>query len=427
MMRAVGVTRFGLTWVAVLGLLVTATFVLAEPASAQTGAPDAPTGVSAVDSGDGAVMVSWTAPASDGSSPVTGYIVNMSRWAFGGFSVVGQVAFDSTATSQELSGLTNNPYLFDVEAVNGSGPGASSSLSNVVRPTVNPDRLPSAPTGVTAAGGSATITVAWTAPVTDGGSAIVGYAVTAYLGYSPVGTQDVNAPSTTVTLGLSIGRTYRFKVAALTASGTGPASSISNPATIASPPGAPTGVSAVDSGDGTVTVSWTAPSSHGSSPVTGYIVTVSGWLPGNLYFGGDVPFTDPATSQQIHGLNNDPHIFAVRAVTSAGPGPISVPSHAVRPTVNPDRLPSAPTGVTAARNANNATISWTTPDTDGGSPIVGYVVTAYIGYSPISTQYFSTPTTAATIYLGSTSTYRFKIAARTVNGTGPASNVSNPA
>jgi hypothetical protein len=80
--------------------------------------------------------------------------------------------------------------------------------------------LPGVVTSVTAAAGTGQATVSWGAPLTNGGSAISGYTVTA----SPSGaTVTVTGTSATVT-GLTSGTSYTFTVAAKNAVGTGPAS-----------------------------------------------------------------------------------------------------------------------------------------------------------------------------------------------------------
>jgi hypothetical protein len=69
--------------------------------------------------------------------------------------------------------------------------------------------------------------VSFSAPVSDGGSAITGYTVTS----NPSGGKDVNAGSTATThtiVGLINGTAYTFSVQAENAAGTGPASSPSN-------------------------------------------------------------------------------------------------------------------------------------------------------------------------------------------------------
>ena len=105
---------------------------------------------------------------------------------------------------------------------------------------------PGAPTGVTGTAGNASANLSWTAPASNGGSAITSYRITPYIGaaaQTPVVTPTA-ATSYTVT-GLTNGTTYTFTVAATNVAGTGPDSTPSPPITpraAATVPGAPTGV-----------------------------------------------------------------------------------------------------------------------------------------------------------------------------------------
>ena len=91
--------------------------------------------------------------------------------------------------------------------------------------------VPDAPTGVTASAGDGQATVSWTAPASDGGTAITGYKVTALVGGVAQGTTDVGVVTQTVVSGLTNGTTYTFKVAAVNGIGTGSQSAESNPVT----------------------------------------------------------------------------------------------------------------------------------------------------------------------------------------------------
>ncbi len=183
--------------------------------------PDAPTAVSAVP-GNTQAIVSWTAPTYDGGSPITGYEVT----PYIGMTALTPVVFPSTATTQPMTGLTNGTsYVFTVRAINAIGSSAPSLASNAVTPAT----VPGAPTIGTAVAGAFEATVSWTAPVSNGGSPITGYAVTPYIGATAQTPVVFSSTTTTQTVtGLTIGTTYTFRVAAINGVGTGAQSAASN-------------------------------------------------------------------------------------------------------------------------------------------------------------------------------------------------------
>lgn len=111
----------------------------------------------------------------------------------------------------------------------------------------------------------------------------------------------------------------------------GPSPTPDPPAPVTYPPSAPLDASAV-AGDASATVTWSAPASSGSFPVTNYQVTAS---PG----GKTCLVAAPATTCTIEGLTNGTaYTFTVRALNGAGWSPDSAPSAPVTP-----KAPTSPT------------------------------------------------------------------------------------
>ncbi|MFN8018898.1 MAG: fibronectin type III domain-containing protein [Acidimicrobiales bacterium] len=364
-------------------------------------APGAPTGATAT-RGNGQATVTWTAPATDGGSPVTGYRVT----PYVGTTAQTPTNFSSTATTQTITGLTNGTtYTFKVAATNAIGTGADSTATNAVTPAT----VPGAPSGVTATSGNGQATVTWTAPASDGGTSVTGYVVTPYVGATaqPSTTFDPSATTRTIT-GLANGTTYTFTVAAVNGVGTSGESAPTASVTPLGPASAPDAVTGLPL-SASVKLSWSAPADANGSPITGYVVTpYAGLTPL-----ATITYSSTATTQTITGLaNGTAYTFSVAATTAYGQGLATLSNVVIAGT------PSAPTvGTITAGNAS-AKIAWSAPANNGAS-ITGYVVTPYLGsVAQPSTTFASTATTQTVTGLANGATYTFKVAATNSRGTG---------
>ena len=153
--------------------------------------------------GNAQVSVAFPTPF-NGGSVITGYTVTASP---GGASATGIV---SPIT---VTGLTSSSYTFTVVSTNAAGNSIVSWPTGAV--SVCACTVPSSPSGIIATKGNSQVSIAFTAPVSDGGTAITGYTVTA----SPGGTSATGTESPLLVTGLTLGTSYTFTVVATNAIG----------------------------------------------------------------------------------------------------------------------------------------------------------------------------------------------------------------
>ncbi|MGW5433325.1 fibronectin type III domain-containing protein [Streptomyces sp. NPDC004059] len=179
--------------------------------------------------------------------------------------------------------------------------------------------------------------------------------------------------------------------------------------TVATVPDAPTKVTA-SAGNRRAVVSW-SPSASNGALVTGYTVTAEP--------GGATAATSGATSATMAGLNNGTsYTFTVTATNWVGTSAASAPSAPVTPA---PQAPAAPSAVSASPGDTQASVAWTAPSDDGGSPVTGYTVTANPGGTTVTT---TGATSAVVPGLKNGTAYTFTVTATSAAGVSAASSPS---
>jgi titin len=324
----------------------------------------------------GKVNVSWLPPQSNGNSAITGYTIMYGIVGGGTFLTYNNPVGTDLSLNQTVTGLSNaTQYNFKIAAKNNVGNGPFSDLYTIQTADV-PSKIDinsiSGNFGTIGNGGgngNTQVILNWATPI-NGGIPIIGYKIM-FLPSTPntVIYDTSNALTTYVKNGLNNNTTYTFKIAAYNNVGTGSFSDVFSITT----PNVPSAIllsqisSVVIAKQ--VTLNWSSPSSDGGTPITSYNIIYTPTDPS-----GATP-TSPITlinggTQIIKNLNNNTtYNFQIAAVNSVGIGNYS----SVYSILTPD-VPSQVKNLSGVVAASQVTLSWLTPDNNGGASITSYII-----------------------------------------------------
>ncbi len=307
----------------------------------------------------------------------------------------------------------------------------------------------SVPRSVSAAGGMERATVSWLPPATDGNAFVTGYVVTS----SPGGhIASVSGGSTNaIVTGLTNGTQYTFTVRALNAIGTSAPSSPSNAVT-------PGGSDVVAPSLASFTITPSQLTSTSSTQAVAIMARVtdaeSGVADANPL--STVSFARPDMSdaglvvfgaaQLIAGTSLDGTFrsdFALEASPLSGSWPVTgvvlrdragnqvtiapnllaTAGFATGFSVVGQRVPDAPTHVSATTGSQSATLTWLAPTDQGSSPISSYTIMSTPAGFTMSVP--ASTTTVVATGLTNGLAYSFTVVATNSSGQSPASQPSN--
>jgi subtilase family serine protease len=214
--------------------------------------------------------------------------------------------------------LCNGEMGYDGPTGLGTPNGVAAFTAVKAAPTV-----PTAPTNLAATGSNARVALSWSAPSSNGGSAITGYDV--YRGTTSGTEGFLTSVGTTMSYSdsaVSNGTTYYYEVSAVNGAGEG-AKSAEASATPATTPGAPRSLTAQPATSKGVTLTWSAPASNGGAAITGYKLNRSTRSSRETSY-VTVTCTTNTCSYTDSGTNSrTTYYYDVAATNQVGTGPVS--------------------------------------------------------------------------------------------------------
>jgi len=372
--------------------------------------PAAPT-LGALTPGDGEVEVNFTAAAKIAGNPDdTGYKVIVKDATC---TTAVTTASGAASPITVSSGLTNGTtYCFSVVATNSFGDSAPSTTSTAA---------PVLPLSATPGNKSAVLS--WSAGAWPSLAPVTDYVIE----YRRVGTgawksakKVVSTLTTFTVLGLTNGLDYEFRVAGKKSTAVGDYLTV-GPVVPRTVPGKPRNLKATPR-NGSISLSWLAPSSNGGNPLTDYVIELwngSAWSTVIDGVNTDLSYT-------ITGLlNGTGYKVRVSAQNEAGTGLALATAKPVKPYLS---LPTAPKTVKAVASSSALIVTWKAPANDGGSDLTDYLVEWSTNGLTWSSANAGTALTYTITGLVPGTAYRVRVSAtNTVQaGYGPAGSIAKP-
>ncbi len=353
-------TRAKRLWLAVAAVMAAAAVMLGVAyqgnATAQSGPPPAPSNPLAhlivPDDEDPRVRVSWDASDTD----VSGYTI--SRADGQSFNADGNA---TTFSDHTIEPGTAYSYSVTAENSNGASPTSESASASVPEAPSQPSDLAAEVAEIAATDTAASVTLTWTASTVPAAAAceisypLDGYTIVRSNGddESEIATPDADATSFTDT-SAAFETNYTYRVVARNAIDSSPAAETT--VNVSVPPVPPaTGLTATitEPFDGTVSLSWAAPSE--GPAILGYLVFLYDGTP------------DPETTEELP-TTISPFTVATNAADSSAQAGITysyiVLAQSADNISNPSNIaviepPAPPTDVTAAAGDEVIEVSWT--------------------------------------------------------------------
>ncbi len=387
------------------------------------------------------INLSWSAPASNGGPIVSGYKIDYSADSGNFTNIVANSGSSFTAYSH--TGLqVGHTYTYRVFAINSIGTSNSSNTATTTLTQVI--TVPGSPILSANPSSSTSVSLSWTPPSNDGGSAITGYKIEYENNtsqYIVLVANTGNVQTGYIHNGLVAGTSYSYRVTAINSIGAG------NPSNVVTvqpqDTQTPTITTAVAISPTSAMISWIKPSQTYGQIVSGYKIdqvingnfisvdetssSVASYTIPNLTTGKTYTFAVTALLSGGSQTNPSPLASITPTSTSSESGSSNQPSQTSTPQ-NP-ALPDPPTGVNATLiSQNTVQISWILPSNNGKLPVTGFKIESKTGstgtwYTIISNTGVQTSFIKSGLLAGTT--YHYQISSISNTGTSqPSDQVS---
>jgi fibronectin type 3 domain-containing protein len=308
--------------------------------------------------------------------------------------------------------ITGSTWSNDFPNTTGAFDNSSNGNRDVFVSKLDLTTVPLRPQNLQAVASDTKVDLSWEAPSDDGGSPIANYTI--YRGTTSGGETFqalIGDVLTYADINVTNGQMYYYKVSAINAVGEGPNSTEVN----AKPLGLPSEPRdlQVSYGDSFVRLIWTEPNSNGGSIITNYSIyrgPTSDSVTFLVRIGDDLTYVDSDLT------NGQVYYYRIKAMNEVGDSPLSNAAFG-----QPRTTPSNPANLTISSGDEEITVTWDSPDSNGGSEIISYRI--YRGTSSGDLSFLIELGSEAFTYtdsgLANGITYYYQVSAVNAAGEGP--------